>query len=155
MLRKGQIKFSKKASIIAKKIFKNKKISEFLIVIKPGESKSPDSEDLYKRLLGTKQDPDAERKVYTNDITRARKFFEVYLLKEGKLSLIFSPTYACVLYITKDQQSKYEKLKIPKHIWPAVSLNEKDKTAVNTFEQKIKTKSIDLSELILNSNVKN
>lgn len=149
MIKRGQIKFTKKAAEKAIVIFQKKKINEFLFVIESGAQKPPNSKALYKNLLGVKQDPTSLKKVYTTNLIKAEKLFNISLLKDGRLSLVFSPTCGCALYITKEQQDKYDKLKIEGHIWPAVYLNENDKTCLEEFERKITTKSIDLSDLLL------
>lgn len=76
-----------------------------------------------------------EIRVYTNDLIKAKKLFEVSLLKEGRLSFILYPELNCLLYITKAQQDSYEKLKMPKSEWPHVLLND-DKACVAEFEKR-------------------
>lgn len=151
MIKPGQIKFTKKAAQKTEVIFKNKKISEFLFVIEPGKQKPPNSKDLYKNLLGIKQNSTYVRKVYTTNQIKTEKLFNTSLLKDGRLNLIFSPTYKCALYITKEQQSKYDELKLPFLHWPTVYLDENNKQAVSKFELEIRNKSIDLADIILNS----
>jgi len=149
LIKTGQIKFTKKASEKAKEIFHKKKAREFLIVVKSGMQKPSNAKDLYKMLLGVKQDQTSNSKVYTIDQSKAKKLFETFLLQEGRLSLMFSSIHRCALYITKDQQSKYDSLKFPSLEWPTVYLNENSKEAVEKFETKIRTKSIDLADIIL------
>lgn len=112
MIKCGQIKFTKKAADKAKTIFQKKKVNEFLVVVEPGKQKPANSKGLYKILLGVKQDNTFGKKVYTTDQIRANKLFDKSLLKDGRLSLIFSPTYGCALYITKEQQDKYDEITI-------------------------------------------
>lgn len=149
MIKRGQIKFTKKAAEKAIVIFQKKKINEFLFVIKSGAQKPPNSKALYKKLLGVKQDPTSLKKVYTTNLIKAEKLFNTSLLKDGRLSLIFSPTYGCALYITKEQQNKYDEMKLPSLEWPTVYLNENNEVAVTKFETKIQNKSIDLVDIIL------
>lgn len=149
MIERGQIKFTKKAAEKAIVIFQKKKINEFLFVIESGAQKPPNSKALYKNLLGVKQDPTSLKKVYTTNLIKAEKLFNTSLLKDERLSLIFSPTYGCALYITKEQQDKYDEMKLPSLEWPAVYLNENNEVAVTKFETKIQNKSIDLVDIIL------
>ncbi len=149
MIKRGQIKFTKKAAEKAKVIFQRKKIDEFLFVIESGAQKPPNSKALYKKLLGVKQDPTSLKKVYTTNLIKAEKLFNTSLLKDGRLSLIFSPTYGCALYITKEQQVKYNAIKLKSLEWPAVYLDESNKEGVAKFEVKIKNKSVDLADIIL------
>ena len=149
MIKCGQIKFTKKAADKAKTIFQKKKVNEFLVVVEPGKQKPANSKGLYKILLGVKQDNTFGKKVYTTDQIRANKLFDKSLLKDGRLSLIFSPTYGCALYITKEQQDKYDEMKLPYLEWPTVYLNENNEVAVTKFETTIRNKSIDLADIIL------
>lgn len=149
MIKPGQIRFTKKASEKAKEIFQKKKANEFLIVVESGKQKPSNAKNLYKMLLGVKQDQTSDKKVYTTDKIRAEKLFNTSLLKDGRLSLIFSPTYGCALYITKEQQDKYNEMKVPSLEWSTVYLNENNKVAVTKFETKIRNKSIDLADIIL------
>lgn len=149
LLKKGQIKFTKKAAKKARKIIVKEKADNFIILLNSHASKPPSLTNLSKKLLEVKQDISAKTKLYTNNIKKSEKFFYKTLVNIGKLSLIFSPSFGCVLYIDNQEQSKYENLKLPKLIWPTVYLNESDPTACKTFETVIKTKSIDLADLIL------
>jgi hypothetical protein len=149
VLKKGQIKFTKKAAEIAKVYFKKKKIDEFLIVA-PKSEKPEGGKDFYKILLGEKQDSASLRKVYATDIVKAKKLFEVSLIKEGRLSFLLSPDLSCLLYIDKTQQDKYEKLKTPGMDWPMAILNEGCETE---FERKMnKSVTVDLANLISSIN---
>lgn len=149
MIKSGQIRFTKKASEKAKEIFQKKRVNEFLIVVESGKQKPSNANSLYKMLLGVEQGQTSDKKVYTIDKIRAEKLFNTSLLNDGRLSLIFSPIYGCALYITKEQQDKYDKLKLEDHVWPAVYLNENDKACLKEFERKIITTSIDLLDLLL------
>ncbi|MDR1241013.1 MAG: hypothetical protein LBK29_04055 [Oscillospiraceae bacterium] len=149
MLKNGQIKFSWKALSIVRPYFIKKKVNEFLVVIKPGEIKPSGLKDIYRQLVGEKQNPANKNMVYANNLEKAKKFFSHLLLKEGRLSLIASPAYNCVLYISKEQQNKYNRIKSPDFDWPAAFLNENESTCVAEYERKMnKTTAIDLSELI-------
>lgn len=166
VLKKGQIKFTKKAAEIAKQYFIKKKVTEFLVVLgeaerakrkqekanerkRTGNQKANPSKakEFYSLLLGAKQT--SKSKVYTIDIPKAKKLFEVSLIKEGRLSFIFSPTSNCILYISQGQQSKYDSIKLPENKWPAVFLNENNKNSVAEFERKMnKNSAVDLIDLI-------
>ncbi|MDR2073782.1 MAG: hypothetical protein LBP36_00165 [Oscillospiraceae bacterium] len=154
MLKKGQIKFSKKAAEIAKSLFKKKKVNEFLIAIKKrGEQKPAEHKGFYQILLGEKQDPSSVYKVYTADTAKSKKLFEVSLLKETRLSMIFYPSCGCLLYIAKAEESKFKKIKLSEHEWPTAVLNENDNACISEFERKMNKKSAtDLSNLILEIN---
>ena len=148
MLRKGQIKFSKKAAIIAKKIFEKKKVNEFLVVVKNGEPTPSGAKDIYKKLLGVKQDASNKQRIYTTDVIRSEKLFLTSLFQEGQFSLIASPTYACALYITKDQESKFEKIKLKNAKWPTVFIDESNSAFISRFDAAIK-KAVDLTEILI------
>jgi hypothetical protein len=150
LLKKGQIKFSKKAAPIAKQYFMKKKANAFLAVVKKGEKKLPEHRGFYKVILGIKQDPSFLNKVYTKNIAKAKKFFEVSLLKEGRFNLVFSPKLNCALYISKAQQGQYKKIILPEHEWPIAVLNEAERSCISEFERKMnKTLAVDLADLIL------
>jgi hypothetical protein len=102
MLKKGQIKFSKKAAEIAKAYFIKKKVTEFLVVLgetermqrkqekakvrkETGDKKANPSKakEFYNLVLGAKQT--SKVKTYTTDVLKAKKLFEVSLVKEGRL----------------------------------------------------------------------
>ncbi|MDO4975267.1 MAG: hypothetical protein Q4E61_02985 [Alphaproteobacteria bacterium] len=153
MLKHGQIKFTKKAAQFAEEYFKKKKIGSFLVVIKRGEQSPSGYKGFYTQLLGEKQDPSSTYKVYTNNIEKAKKLFETSLIKEGRLSCIFSPKFNCLLYLSKDQQDKFKKIISPDTDFPEGLLNEKESDCVAEFERKMnKTSSVDLSDLILKIN---
>ncbi len=150
MLKHGQIKFTKKAAQFAEEYFKKKKIETFLIAIKRGEQKPSGYKGFYKQLLGEKQDPSSTHKVYTNNIEKAKKLFEILLIKEGRLSYILSPKFDCLLYLSKDQQDKFKKIILPDTNFPEGLLNEAESDCVSEFERKMnKTSSVDLVDLIL------
>lgn len=149
MLKKGQIKFSKKALAIIKPYFIKKKVREFLVVIGPSQTKPSGSKDIYRQLLGIKQNPQSKHRVYATDLMKAKKFLGHSLFKEARLNVVVSPTYGCALYIPKDQQAKYNKIKSPDFDWPTVFLNDEDSACVSEFKRKTdKATAIDLSELI-------
>ena len=152
MLKKGQIKFTRKAAEKAKTIFETKKANEFLFVVKEGEKKPPNPKDICKILMNIKQNPESKNKIYTNNIQKTNMLFNDYLLNQCKLSLILSPKYSCVLYITKEEslKQKYQNLKVKEHVWPAVYLDEENHSVVTMFETIIETKSVDLADIILN-----
>lgn len=150
MLKHGQIKFTKKAAQFAEKYFKKKKIESFLVAIKRGEQKPSEYKGFYKQLLGEKQDPSSTYKVYTNNIQKAKKLFEILLIKEGRLSYILSPKFDCLLYLSKDQQDKFKRIILPDTNFPEGLLNEAESDCVSEFERKMnKTSSVDLVDLIL------
>lgn len=151
MLKKGQIKFTKKASEKAKTMFETKKANEFLFVVRQSEKKPSGSKDICKILMNVNQNPGFKNKIYTNNIQKTNRLFNEYLLNQCKLNLIISPKSSCALYITREEslKQKYCNLKTKEHVWPAVYLDEKNNTAITTFETIIKTKSIDLADIIL------
>lgn len=101
-------------------------------------------------MLGEKQDPSSTHKVYTNNIEKAKKLFEILLIKEGRLSYILSPKFDCLLYLSKDQQDKFKKIILPDTNFPEGLLNEAESDCVSEFERKMnKTSSVDLVDLIL------
>lgn len=53
------------------------------------------------------------------------------------------------MYITKEQQDKYNAIKLKSLEWPVVYLDENNKKGVAKFEVKIKNKSVDLADIIL------
>ena len=150
MLRRGQIKFTKKAAERAKKIFETRE-NNFLFVVKQGENRPSNFKNVCEILMNTKQGPEIKNKVFTNDACRLGKLFSDYMLNQGKLNLILSPKFSCALYITNEQglKQKYCNLKIKDHIWPAVYLDEENESAIRAFETILKTKAIDLADLIL------
>jgi hypothetical protein len=75
--------------------------------------------------------------VYKTDIAKSKKIFEISLLKETMLNMIFYPSYGCLLYIAKAEESKFEKIKLPEHEWPTAVLNENDNDCVSEFERKM------------------
>ena len=151
MLRKGQIKFTVKAAEKVKKIFETKNVSDFLFVVKEGENKPPNSKNVCKILMDAKQDSEIKNKVVTNNAYKLGQLFSDYLLNQGKLNLILSPKFSCALYITKEQglKQKYCNLKVKDHVWPAAYLDEGNESAIRTFETILKTKAIDLADIIL------
>lgn len=150
MLKRGQIKFTKKAAQFAEEYFKKKKIGSFLVAIKRGEQKPSGYKGFYKQLLGEKQEPSSTYKVYTNNIQKAKKLFETSLIKKGRLSCILSPKFDCLLYLSKDQQDKFKKIILPDTNFPEGLLNEAESDCVSEFERKMnKTSSVDLADLIL------
>lgn len=153
MLKRGQIKFTKKAAQFAEKYFKKKRTENFLVAIKRGEQKPSGYKGFYKQLLGEKQDPSSTYKVYTSNIEKAKKLFEISLIKEGRLSYILSPKFDCLLYLSKDQQSKFKKIISPDTDFPKGLLNESKSDCLSEFERKMnKTSSVDLADLILDIN---
>ena len=101
--------------------------------------------------MNVNQNPEFKNKIYTNNIQKTNRLFNEYLLNQCKLNLIISPKSSCALYITQEEslKQKYCNLKIKEHVWPAVYLDEENNTAITTFETIIKTKSIDLADIIL------
>lgn len=173
MLKKAQIKFTPKAFEIAKQYFIKKKATEFLIVLgeaerakrkqekanereKTGDNKANPSKakEFYSLLVEAKQT--SKIKIYTTDIAKALKLFKVSLIKEGRLSYIFSPTLNCILYISKDEnnQKQYKRIIVPSVGFPKALLNETNDNCINEFESKMMSKSIsiDLADLILEIN---
>ncbi|BED92024.1 MAG: hypothetical protein CfP315_0597 [Candidatus Improbicoccus pseudotrichonymphae] len=148
MLEKGQIKFTEKAAEIAKVYFEKKKVNEFLIVA-PNLEKPEGVKDFYKILLGKEQDPTSLRKVYTKDIMRTEKLFEVSLVRESGLSFILSPYLGCLLYIAKTQESKYKTIKRPDSDWPMAVVNENNDSVMIKFISHMRTKAVDLADLVL------
>jgi hypothetical protein len=148
VLKKGQIKFTKKAAKIAEIYFKKKEVSEFLIVA-PKSEKPEGSKDFYKILFGEKQDSTSLNKVYTKDVIRAKKLFEISLLKESRLSMLTLLSKSCLLYIAKAQESEYEAIKHPDANWPMAVVNENDIGAMIKFISQMKTKAVDLADLVL------
>jgi hypothetical protein len=148
LLKKGQIKFTKTAAIVAEKIFKAEKTNEFLIAAE-GNKKPPGSKDIYISLIGTKQNSASEIKVYTKNISKAEKFFEMTLFKNNQLGLIFSPTYSCALIISKSEQPAFDSFKKSNHQWPTVRLHEGGKDNLKKFENEMKqADAVDLPVLI-------
>lgn len=152
MLKRGQIKFTKKAAEIAKTYLKKKKAENFLIAIKKGEKKPSGYVEFYKQLLGEKQDPSSTYKVYTNNVAKSLKIFETLLVKEGRLNLIACLGKNCLLYITKSQESKYKGMKLPETDWPVVAVDEKNNNAMVKFIGKMRMSAIDLSDILLEIN---
>jgi hypothetical protein len=154
VLKKGQIKFTEKAAEIAKVYFKKKKVEDFLIAIEEGAQKPPEYKEFYKILLGERQDVTSKCKVYTKDIVITKKLFEVSLMKEGRLSTLFFLDKGCLLYIAKAHESKYETIKHLDAKWPMAAVNENDNDAMIKFIALMRTKAVDLSDLILEVNNK-
>ena len=153
MLKRGQIKFTKKAAKFAEEYFKEEKIETFLIAMKRGEQKPSGYRGFYKQLLGKKQDPSSIYKVYTNNIQKAKKLFETLLIKECRLSCILSPKFNCLLYISKDQKDKLKKIISPDVDFPKGLLNESNSSCMQEFERKMnKMSAVDLVDLILQIN---
>ena len=148
-MKKGQIKFTEKAALQIKAFFKIKNASELFIVVNSKDKKPLNAKIFYEHVLGVRQYPMAKNKVFTSNVNAAKKLLGDCIVGKDKLSVIVSPTYGCALYITKDQQTKYSKIKVSELDWPAVYLDESNTSAIEIFEEKINKKSVDLSELIL------
>ncbi len=149
MLKKGQIKFSRKAASKAKEMLKRKNASKVFMVVNSKDKKPLNAKVFYNQILGVRQYHMAENKVFTSNINTAKMLLSDYIVGKGKLSIIVSPTYGCALYITEDQQTKYSKIKVSELDWPAVCLDESNPNTIKIFEEKINKKSVDLSEIIL------
>jgi hypothetical protein len=54
----------------------------------------------------------------------------------------------CLLYLTKTQETKYEDMKLEETKWPVAVVNEKNNTAMIKFIGQMRTKAIDLADLI-------
>lgn len=149
--KKGSNKIYRKSGRESKKIFETKNVSDFLFVVKEGENKPPNSKNVCKILMDAKQDSEIKNKVFTNNAYKTGKLFSDYMLNQGKLNLILSPKFLCALYITKEQglNQKYCNLKVKDHVWPATYLDEGNESAIRTFETILKTKAIDLADIIL------
>lgn len=150
LLKKGQIKFSKEAIPIAYKYFIKKDATKFLHTCTPDKPIPTGLKDLSMCLFELKQDAALKNKVYTSDTQKAIKLFKHLLIKENRLSLITFPSYGCALYILKNQQEKFDKLKKETQTWPIVEFQEGEKKLLSKFTKEMnQTTTIDLSDLIL------
>lgn len=131
------------------------KVEKFLTVSAKGDAKPSGFFEFYERPLGKKQNVDSCYRVYTNDYEKTDKLFNEILVTQGNCGLIMSPSYNCVLYITDNQKSQYNYLKMKSHNWPAVFLNEQNSKAVSKYELLFKNQSVDLSEILLNLDTNN
>lgn len=146
MLTPGQIKFTQEAAKIAEPYFKSKDIVSFLAAV-PRDKKPSGYVGLYKKLLGQKQNPSDEDKVYTNDVPKSLKLFNTLILKEGRLSRVSYPNEWCWLYIAKSEQKKYECMMSKGTQWPIVNIDEKDNKALSKFKKEMQ-KAINLTSII-------